>query len=540
MSNSDRLNASESENGSIYENAIDYEGIFRELDVNNSGQLTLDEFRNILKVLRYPVGEGSEFIDKMFASIVKKGDKAIDFDDFRSYLIATDDQIIKGFKKIDTNHDGKLNFEEFSNYMNETLNLNATREKMDIIFKKIAQKDTDYINFDEFRNFLLLVPRSGGSRLKTAFMFLVNGLDISSDGDVNMNQLLLNGFGLFLAGGVAGVISRTCTAPFDRIKTFLISRSDLSSLVVRSKAEISKAIADNASPRVIEEAKQNHRAVKNAAKQVTNPKKIRSPLIQAARTLYLQGGLRAFFVGNGLNTVKIFPESAVKLGVFEATKRSLATIEGVRDPAELSTISTYLAGGIGGVSGQLTSYPIDTLKFRLQCSNIKSDIRGNELLIRIAKELYQEGGVRIYYRGVLAGLGGMFPFAALDLGTFTTIKNWLVKRESIKSGIKEEDVKLPNYVILALGAFSGSFGASAVYPVNVLRTRLQAQGTHAHPYTYNGFFDVLRKTLAREGVSGLYKGLVPNLAKVAPAVSISYYIYERLKFTFELEKTQPM
>lgn len=93
---------------------------------------------------------------------------------------------------------------------------------------------------------------------------------------------------------MAGVISRTCTAPFDRIKTFLISRSDLSSLVIRSKAEISKAIADNASPRVIEEAKQNHRAVKNAAKQVTNPKKIRSPLIQAARTLYLQGDLERF------------------------------------------------------------------------------------------------------------------------------------------------------------------------------------------------------------------------------------------------------
>lgn len=172
MSNFDRLNGSETQKGSIYEHGTDYEGIFRELDVNNSGQLTLDEFRNILKVLRYPVGEGSEFIDKMFASIDKNDDKAIDLDDFRSYLIATDDQIIKGFKKIDRNNDGKLNFEEFSNYMNETLNLNATREKMEIMFKKIAQKDTEYINFDEFRNFLLLVPRSGGQDLRQPLCFL--------------------------------------------------------------------------------------------------------------------------------------------------------------------------------------------------------------------------------------------------------------------------------------------------------------------------------------------------------------------------------
>jgi len=539
MAKSNKLYHSESENSSLDQHARDYERIFRELDVNNSGQLTLAEFRNNVKILHYPVSESSEITDKVFASIDRDDDKVIEFDDLRTYLKASDDQIQKAFKKIDTNNDGKLNFDEFSTYMNETLNLNASKENMGMMFRKIAKKD-GYISYNEFRNFLLLVPRSEGSRLKTAFMFLVNGLDISADGDVNMNQLALDGVGLFLAGGISGVVSRTCTAPFDRIKTFLISRSDLSSLVMNSKEQINKAISEGASPRAIEEAKKNHRAVKDAAKQVANPKTIRSPLIQAARTLYLQGGLRSFFVGNGLNTVKIFPESAVKLGVFEATKRFLVKMEGVNDATQLSSISTYLAGGIGGVSGQLTSYPIDTLKFRLQCSNLKSEMRGNELLLQIAKELFREGGIRSYYRGIWAGLGGMFPFAALDLGTFTTVKNWLVKRESKKSGLKEEDVKLPNYVILALGAFSGSFGASAVYPVNVIRTRLQAQGTHAHPYTYNGFFDALRQTISREGPSGLYKGLVPNLAKVAPAVSISYYVYERLKFIFKLEKTVPM
>lgn len=127
------------------------------------------------------------------------------------------------------------------------------------------------------------------------------------------------------------------------------------------------------------------------------------------------------------------------------------------------------------------------------------------------------------------GLSGMFPYAALDLGTFSTIKTLLVKREAKKLGISEENVRLPNYMVLSLGAISGTFGATVVYPINLLRTRLQAQGTYAHPYKYKGFKDVFQKTVAREGIPGLFKGLVPNLAKVAPAVSISYFMYENLK-----------
>lgn len=66
-----------------------------------------------------------------------------------------------------------------------------------------------------------------------------------------------------------------------------------------------------------------------------------------------------------------------------------------------------------------------------------------------------------------------------------------------------------------------SLGGAAI---NLLRTRLQASGSPGHPQQYTGFVDVARQTLAREGWPGLYKGLVPNLAKVVPAVSISYVV----------------
>ena len=149
--------------------------------------------------------------------------------------------------------------------------------------------------------------------------------------------------------------------------------------------------------------------------------------------------------------------------------------------------------------------------------------------------MYQQGGLRLFYRGVHIGVMGIFPYAALDLGTFSALKKWYINREAKLKGIREEEVVISNFVVLPMGAFSGTVGATLVYPINLLRTRLQAQGTYAHPHVYSGFSDVLRKTVQREGYQGLFKGLVPNLAKVCPAVSISYLCYENLKRIMKLE-----
>lgn len=66
-------------------------------------------------------------------------------------------------------------------------------------------------------------------------------------------------------------------------------------------------------------------------------------------------------------------------------------------------------------------------------------------------------------------------------------------------------------------------------------------GSHAAPHKgvvghvevpqlkYKGMVDVFRKTIAREGVRGLYKGLLPNLLKMAPAAGIGWYVFEETK-----------
>ena len=66
-------------------------------------------------------------------------------------------------------------------------------------------------------------------------------------------------------------------------------------------------------------------------------------------------------------------------------------------------------------------------------------------------------------------------------------------------GIKHEEDAMPsNFALALMGGCSGAIGASAVYPINLLRTRLQSQGTTQHPRTYTGVLDVTRQTIKGE------------------------------------------
>lgn len=157
---------------------------------------------------------------------------------------------------------------------------------------------------------------------------------------------------------------------------------------------------------------------------------------------------------------------------------------------------------------------------RMQCETVSGGLHGNRLIVATAKKMWQTNGIRAYYRGLPMGLVGMFPYAAIDLGTFEYLKSWLTLRNARVYRCHEAEARPGSIATAAIGGFSGAIGASVVYPINVLRTRLQSQGTVLHPRTYTGIVDVARQTLKGEGFRGLFRGLTPNLLKVVPAVSI--------------------
>lgn len=98
------------------------------------------------------------------------------------------------------------------------------------------------------------------------------------------------------------------------------------------------------------------------------------------------------------------------------------------------------------------------------------------------------------------------------------------KRDTSSNG-RSQHHELSPVEITACGALSKLAASVATYPSQVIRSRLQ-QRMDARTLKYTGVLNVLRTTVTREGVGGLYKGLLPNVLRVMPQSALTFLVYE--------------
>uniref|UniRef100_A0A8C6TZQ6 EF-hand domain-containing protein n=1 Tax=Neogobius melanostomus TaxID=47308 RepID=A0A8C6TZQ6_9GOBI len=272
-----------------------------------------------------------------------------------------------------------------------------------------------------------------------------------------------------VAGGGAGAVSRTCTAPLDRLKVMM--------QVYGSR---------------------------------TNNMCIMSGLTQMIR----EGGPRSLWRGNGINILKIAPETALKFMAYEQIKRLIGS-----DKETLSILERFVAGSMAGVIAQSTIYPMEVLKTRLalrktgQYSGISD----------CAKQILRREGLTAFYKGYVPNILGIIPYAGIDLAIYETLKNRYLQQY----GSSSSDPGV--LVLLACGTVSSTCGQLASYPLALVRTRMQAQAACDGDSRGVSMSTLFRQILQSEGPAGLYRGLAPNFLKVIPAVSISYVVYEHIK-----------
>ena len=80
--------------------------------------------------------------------------------------------------------------------------------------------------------------------------------------------------------------------------------------------------------------------------------------------------------------------------------------------------------------------------------------------------------------------------------------------------------------ILCMALFSGFLEQETDLDSDVLRRRFQINKMKSMGYKYKGLFDAIRIIALEEGFRGFYKGIVPNLLKVAPSMASSFLSYE--------------
>ncbi|KAG8935599.1 hypothetical protein FRC00_010797, partial [Tulasnella sp. 408] len=457
---------------------------------------------------------------------------SLDWEGFLTYADQKEDELRSNFyEQLDLDGNGHLDAVELAEALSKAGLRLTPAQLSDFMTCLTSTQDSHSISFPEFRDFFLLLPRKtstvemyryyavqrslGNDGHRAAQINLEDDATLSTgerhpvtspvktlpenpvppphtsehgsydgnekkeleDSDLHTSFLAMvmhsQAFNFLLAPGLAGMVSRTAIAPFDRLQVFLITSP------VLPASDIS------ASPKL----------------------KGVEALTRAISQIYSEAGMRSFWVGNGLNVLKIFP------------KRFMAKhVDQVDDVSKISGVSRFISGGIGGIISQFSVYPLETLKTQL----MSSDGHIKHSLSSTLKRTWSLGGVPAFYRGLSVcpremarrqgflileqiSLVGVFPYSAIDISTFETLKILYIR----STGIQE-----PGFpALLAFGTLSGTVGATSLYPLYLVRTRLQAAGSPGHPQRYSGFRDVAHQTYKQLGWKGFYAGLLPTLAK---------------------------
>lgn len=92
------------------------------------------------------------------------------------------------------------------------------------------------------------------------------------------------------------------------------------------------------------------------------------------------------------------------------------------------------------------------------------------------------------------------------------------------------------------GSLAGLAAKTIIYPFDLIRKRLQIQGFQHGRKGFGVFFqctgmkDCVIITIKREGINGLFKGLVPSQVKAVVTTALHFTIYEQTLVFMQLLK----
>ncbi|KAI3958219.1 hypothetical protein MKW92_030145 [Papaver armeniacum] len=291
-----------------------------------------------------------------------------------------------------------------------------------------------------------------------------------------------------LAGGIAGAVGKTCTAPLARL-TILFQVQGMHTDV----ANLNKASIWREASRIVREE-----------------------------------GFRAFWKGNLVTIVHRLPYSSISFYAYERYKNSLQSIPGLERHRENVTSDLFVrlvGGGLAGITAASLTYPLDLVRTRLAAQTHEVYYRGISHTLRT---ICKEEGCFGLYKGLGATLLGVGPSIAISFAVYETLRSyWQSKRQQDSTVL----------VSLACGSLSGIASSTATFPLDLVRRRMQLEGAGGRARVYKtGLFGTFGQIFRGEGLRGLYRGILPEYYKVVPSVGIVFMTYETMKML--LSETQ--
>ena len=194
-------------------------------------------------------------------------------------------------------------------------------------------------------------------------------------------------------------------------------------------------------------------------------------------------------------------ENAVGITTQRFLRRQLAWGLGIDEDARYSMAAEMGLGGATGIFTSIAICPMELLKVRLQVQ-----VPTPSWLSEAGRTVRAEG-----IGGLFHGLGALMirdvPFNALFFGCYETICTGMMRLYGVES---KDQLGTPS--VFAAGGLAGCIGWSAILPMDVVKTRLQA-GSASNVGTLQLMLQIIRN----EGMAALFTGWTAAVCRAFPA-----------------------
>ena len=211
--------------------------------------------------------------------------------------------------------------------------------------------------------------------------------------------------------------------------------------------------------------------------------------------------------------------AAAQFSAYRATTVALQAAFG--EDALPHAAQSFVAGAAAGAVATTATYPLDLLRTRFAAQGnerVYASLRG------AVRDIYRdEGGARAFFRGLGPGVGQIVPYMGVFFAAYEALR---LRAAALALPLGGGDA--------AAGVVASVLAKTAVFPLDLVRKRIQVQGPTRSRYVHRnipeyagGAIGALRAIARAEGVRGLYRGLTVSLLKAAPGSAVTVWTYER-------------
>jgi len=285
------------------------------------------------------------------------------------------------------------------------------------------------------------------------------------------------------AGGIAGAVAKTITAPMEKVK-LAIQNQDSNPKIVSGEMPRYKGMGDC---------------------YVRHVKEL---------------GIASLWRGNVANCIRYVPTAAFNLAFKDNIKRLFPKYNKNTDFGKFALSQVASGAAAGGATNTLV-YPLIYVRTVLgaDIGKVKKFNGMGDCLMKTARS----GGILSLYNGIGPSTVGIVVYRGAQFGLQDIVKAFNPWQQEVTArGLFSK---------FCVAQLAVSVSGICAYPFDTMQRRLQIEASKpANEKMYNGMADCFKKILAKEGPKGFFKGAFANILRGTGAAIVLVLYDEIMNF----------